>query len=227
MIPTLDEPGVGHVREKVRFGSVSRLPIAALGEESVRAVIAFGCLSRAGASEPVEQPPPTAPEPHIDLRRAVWEFIAVAPTLPQGGDRVGEATSAVTPWPYQVRAFHRMYDNWPPRLLIADEVGLGKTIEAGLLLRQAWLARKAVRILILAPKNVCAQSGVSSTPGRPPPSGGGNLQPANRATARIRGKCQRRHSCRAVPRHFPCSAKAQSDPPAGTLFSRSSPMKIE
>ena len=48
-----------------------------------------------------------------------------------------------------------MYDAWPPKLLIADEVGLGKTIEAGLLLRQAWLARKAERIL--KPKNVCNQ----------------------------------------------------------------------
>jgi SNF2 family DNA or RNA helicase len=50
-----------------------------------------------------------------------------------------------------------MYDNWPPRLLIADEVGLGKTVEAGLLLRQAWLAGKAARILVMAPKAVCRQ----------------------------------------------------------------------
>src|SRR3546814_16074594 len=72
--------------------------------------------------------------------------------MPHGGERVGEATSAVTPWPHQLRAFHRMYDNWPPRLLIADEVGLGKTIQAGLLVRQAWPAGRARRVLILAPK---------------------------------------------------------------------------
>ena len=41
--------------------------------------------------------------------------------------------------------------------LIADEVGLGKTIQAGLLLRQAWLAGRAKRILILAPKAVLKQ----------------------------------------------------------------------
>jgi ERCC4-related helicase len=107
--------------------------------------------------EPVE---PTAPEPTapaIDLRHAVWEFIAVAPNLANSGIRVGEVTSAVTPWPHQLRAFRRLYDNWPPKLLIADEVGLGKTVEAGLLLRQAWLAGRARRILILAPKNVCSQ----------------------------------------------------------------------
>jgi SNF2 family DNA or RNA helicase len=50
-----------------------------------------------------------------------------------------------------------MYHAWPPKLLIADEVGLGKTIQAGLLLRQAWLAGRAKRILILAPKAVLNQ----------------------------------------------------------------------
>ena len=92
-----------------------------------------------------------------NLRSRVWSFIQQAPLLPHGGERVGEATSAVTPWPHQVRAFERLYRDWPPRLLIADEVGLGKTIEAGLLLRQAWLAGRAKRVLILAPKAVLKQ----------------------------------------------------------------------
>lgn len=104
---------------------------------------------------------PTAPaEPagrSIDERRhAIWQFIWSAPTLPEG-IRIAEATSAVTPWPHQARAFQRMVDRWPPRLLIADEVGLGKTIEAGLLLRYAWLAGRAGRILVLTPKAVMSQ----------------------------------------------------------------------
>ena len=70
---------------------------------------------------------------------------------------MGEATAAVTPWPHQIRAFERLYGQWPPKLLIADEVGLGKTIQAGLLLRQAWLAGRAKRILILAPKALLRQ----------------------------------------------------------------------
>jgi SNF2 family DNA or RNA helicase len=77
--------------------------------------------------------------------------------MPNGGERVGEATSNIEPWPHQIRAFQRLYGHWPPRLLIADEVGLGKTIEAGMLIRQAWLAGKARRVIILAPASVCHQ----------------------------------------------------------------------
>ena len=107
---------------------------------------------------PAETPEPSPASPPVgDLRSRVWAFIARAPSLPGGGIRVGEATAAVTPWPHQIKAFERLYGHWPPRLLIADEVGLGKTIQAGLLLRQAWLSGRAKRILILAPKAVLGQ----------------------------------------------------------------------
>ena len=104
-----------------------------------------------------DQPEKGAPPDQSQLRRLVWSTIAHAASWPGGGERVGEATSIVTPWPHQTRAFERLYSSWPPKLLIADEVGLGKTIEAGLLLRQAWLSGKAKRILILAPKAVLTQ----------------------------------------------------------------------
>ena len=102
---------------------------------------------------PAPDPPP-APD---DRRTLIWNFIARAARLEAGGAQVGEATAAVEPWPHQLRAFQRLYESWPPRLLIADEVGLGKTVQAGMLLRQAWLAGRAKRILILAPKAVLGQ----------------------------------------------------------------------
>ena len=92
-----------------------------------------------------------------EFRNRVWKFIQEAASRSNGGEQVGESTSAVKPWPHQVGAFDRMYGGWPPRLLIADEVGLGKTIQAGMLLRQAWLSGHAKRILILAPKAVLRQ----------------------------------------------------------------------
>ncbi|ARV59175.1 helicase [Nostocales cyanobacterium HT-58-2] len=96
----------------------------------------------------------------LDLQeqfKQVWSLIQYGAAIPGQGDRVGEATCAITPYPHQINAFQRLYQNWPPKLLIADEVGLGKTIQAGLLIRQAWLARIAKRILILAPKAVLTQ----------------------------------------------------------------------
>lgn len=112
---------------------------------------------------PVKQPPEKSAwpeesrEPEADERRETWRYILQAPTLPDGGERVGEATCGVEPWPHQVRAFNRLYASDAPRLLIADEVGLGKTIQAGLLLRQAWLAGRARRILVLTPAAVMRQ----------------------------------------------------------------------
>ena len=115
-----------------------------------------GAFIREAPSPPDEgvEPPASPADP---LRARVWAFIREAPSRPGGGERIGEATAPVEPWPHQARAFARLYGGWPPRLLIADEVGLGKTVQAGLLLRQAWLAGRARRILILAPRAVLGQ----------------------------------------------------------------------
>lgn len=107
--------------------------------------------------------PPIQPQPepsladYTDPRTIVWRYISRAPKLVPNGECVGEATSAIVPWPHQVRAFQRMWDNWPPKLLIADEVGLGKTIQAGLILRQAWMSGRAGRILVMVPASVLKQ----------------------------------------------------------------------
>jgi len=91
-----------------------------------------------------------------ETRTVVWTYIREAARL-ANGIRVGECTSAVNPWPHQSRTFWRFMSHWPCRLLIADEVGLGKTISAGLILRQAWLSGQARRVLLLVPKGVMIQ----------------------------------------------------------------------
>jgi superfamily II DNA or RNA helicase len=91
-----------------------------------------------------------------ERRSVIWTFIRNAARMANGG-RVGEVTSAVSPWPHQAKAYQRMLHAWPCQLLVADEVGLGKTITAGLFLRQAWLAGLARRVLILAPKALLSQ----------------------------------------------------------------------
>ncbi len=91
-----------------------------------------------------------------EYRRTVWTFVGEAARL-SNGLRTGEMTSAVTPWQHQIRTYTRFIRQWPCRLLIADEVGLGKTVSAGLILRQALLAGLAKRTLILTPKSVQIQ----------------------------------------------------------------------
>jgi superfamily II DNA or RNA helicase len=91
-----------------------------------------------------------------EKREIVWTFVHNAARL-ANGIRVGEMTSAVTPWPHQQRAFVRMWNRQPIRMLESSEVGLGKTTIAALVLRQLLLSRRAKSILIMVPKAVMQQ----------------------------------------------------------------------
>lgn len=67
-----------------------------------------------GGTDTNGEPITAKPVPNVsvdDERQAIWAKIANAALRPVGGDRVGEATSAVIPWPHQIGAFHRLYDN--------------------------------------------------------------------------------------------------------------------
>src|SRR5438105_4658144 len=65
--------------------------------------------------------------------------------------------STVIPLPHQIRALARVVTNDRVRYLLADEVGLGKTIEAGLIMRELKLRGLVRRILVVVPKGLAAQ----------------------------------------------------------------------
>lgn len=65
--------------------------------------------------------------------------------------------SSVVPLPHQLYALNRAMSGERIRYLLADEVGLGKTIEAGLILRELKLRGMAKRILVVAPKGLVRQ----------------------------------------------------------------------
>jgi SNF2 family DNA or RNA helicase len=63
----------------------------------------------------------------------------------------------VVPLPHQLYALNRAMSQHRIRYLLADEVGLGKTIEAGLILRELKLRGMAKRMLVVAPKGLVRQ----------------------------------------------------------------------
>ncbi len=94
--------------------------------------------------------------PEVQRERILFQFLRDAPYL-LNARWLGAATSVVTPWPHQARIADTIVARFPERFLLCDEVGLGKTIEAGLVLRQLILSGHVRRCLILAPKSVCRQ----------------------------------------------------------------------
>ncbi len=59
--------------------------------------------------------------------------------------------------PHQLWVCHRVSRAWPFRWLVADDVGLGKTIEAGLILMPQIASGRIRRLLILAPAKLVPQ----------------------------------------------------------------------
>jgi ATP-dependent helicase HepA len=56
--------------------------------------------------------------------------------------------------PHQLNIAHDVGRRHAPRVLLADEVGLGKTIEAGMILHQQLLAGSAERVLVIVPETL-------------------------------------------------------------------------
>jgi len=96
---------------------------------------------------------------HIDadkwfqIRYQTWEYINRLSRTPLFG-LLGARTSLI---PHQLFIAHEVGQRYAPRVLLADEVGLGKTIEAGLILHQQLLTGRAGRILIVVPETLMHQ----------------------------------------------------------------------
>ncbi len=65
--------------------------------------------------------------------------------------------SNVIPLPHQINALSRAISGDRVRYLLADEVGLGKTIEAGLVMRELKLRGLVRRTLVVSPKGIATQ----------------------------------------------------------------------
>jgi len=82
--------------------------------------------------------------------REIANSLAQSPVYGLAGCR----TSLLT---HQIYIAHEVARRYAPRVLLADEVGLGKTIEAGLIIHQQLLAERAKRVLIVVPDSLVHQ----------------------------------------------------------------------
>lgn len=103
-----------------------------------------------------EQTPQVVLTSALEHERVIGQFLRDAPHLINGVG-LGAATAPVAPWPHQIAVARQIVETYPSRYLLCDEVGLGKTIEAGLVLRELWLRGLVKRAVILAPKSVLRQ----------------------------------------------------------------------
>lgn len=69
----------------------------------------------------------------------------------------GLVSASIRLYRHQVEAVRRVLHDPVQRYLLADEVGLGKTIEAGIVLRQAFLDDPEARALVLVPTSLVSQ----------------------------------------------------------------------
>ena len=111
---------------------------------------------------PPEPPPASDPELEEDTAaadKANWiaRFVRDAPYLIDNGAYVGVETAGVDPFPHQRAVAYDILDRFSCNHLLADEVGLGKTIEAGLILRSLLISGRVRRCLILVPRSLAKQ----------------------------------------------------------------------
>jgi hypothetical protein len=70
---------------------------------------------------------------------------------------VGLAAARIRALPHQMLAARRALDDRQVRFLLADEVGLGKTIEAGLIIQSLLAIKPGLRVLIIVPGALISQ----------------------------------------------------------------------
>lgn len=91
--------------------------------------------------------------PQFELRREVLRRRAEAQRHP-GWGVLGARIDLI---PHQLRVAELAAERRQPRLLLADEVGLGKTIEAAMITAQQLATGRAKRVLILTPESLTHQ----------------------------------------------------------------------
>lgn len=91
-----------------------------------------------------------SPHGHFEVRQDAQNLHMLLAKSPLRG-LIGARVDII---PHQLYIAHEVGKRLHPRVLLADEVGLGKTIEAGLIMHHQLITGKATRILVLVPDSL-------------------------------------------------------------------------
>lgn len=94
----------------------------------------------------------------ISVDRMKAALTATQLARPSASHLYSLSSSRVDFVPYQFRPVMKLINSDRPRLLIADEVGVGKTIEAGLILKELQARREIESVLIICPKPLVTEN---------------------------------------------------------------------
>ena len=127
-------------------------------EAAVKKLLRFCPTSRPPSKDSRERDEPAAVSNAVsdELTGIQLAFLRDAPKMP-GSHWMGAETCTVDPWPHQRKIYLKAVEAYPRSFMFCDEVGLGKTIEVGLVLRQLLISERVKRFLLLVPRAVQRQ----------------------------------------------------------------------
>lgn len=107
---------------------------------------------------PFYKPPASAEgdDDEFDAEQA-WEELIALRDAPTESPWTGVGSAWAQPLPHQAELINRVVSTYPRGYLFADEVGLGKTVEAGMVLRELFTSGRAKKALLLVPASVMKQ----------------------------------------------------------------------
>jgi superfamily II DNA or RNA helicase len=88
---------------------------------------------------------------------AAWDELVTLRDAATESLWTGVGSAWAQPLPHQAELINRVVKTYPRGYLFADEVGLGKTVEAGMVLRELFTSGRAKKALLLVPASVMKQ----------------------------------------------------------------------
>ncbi|WP_456403799.1 RNA polymerase-associated protein RapA, partial [Thiolapillus sp.] len=153
-----------------RFQDENEQEFVVLEAAEKAGILYYHCQDAAGAEQLISE---VAISPHLQMNRPREKFLAgridrntwfdlryqswLQMAEEARSDVYGLVGPRISLIPHQLYIAHQTARRLIPRVLLADEVGLGKTIEAGLILHRMLLAGRVKRVLLLVPEPLLHQ----------------------------------------------------------------------